>query len=508
MKAARASGTLGLAAIALIASPYATADDPKNPSLTDASYWYGGFNIGQGRAKINDPRVANDLLGAGFTTTSISDDDHHFGYKLFVGYKVNENFALEGGYFDLGKFGFTATTLPVGTLTGNTHVRGLNVDAVGMLPFTEDFSGFARFGLDYAQAKDTFNGTGLVTVINNNPGKNRFGYKLGIGLQYDVSARIGLRAELERYRTDPGVGPRGDIDLLSIGMVMRFGGGEASDDKPVAQAAPAPAPVPTPVLVVVPVLAKTQQYCSILDIQFEINQDDIQREEKEKLGVVGNFMSKYPDTTAVIEGHSDNVGQPADNQKLSQARADSVVEYLEGTFHIAASRLSAKGYGDTRPVASNDTQAGQRQNRRIDAVIACATDIAGLNVKPARLTMAMYIDFDAHKADIKPQYREDLRRLADYLKANPTVTATVEGHTGNLQATPESSMQMSQDRAQNVVDYLVDNFGVNRSQLSAEGFGQTRRFAYNTSLEGQQENRRVNIIINYPDAPTKVAKNQ
>jgi len=43
----------------------------------------------------------------------------------------------------------------------------------------------------------------------------------------------------------------------------------------------------------------------------------------------------------------------------------------------------------------------------------------------------------------------------------------------------------------------VDNFGIARSRLAAEGFGQARRFAYNTSLEGQQENRRVNIIIDY-----------
>jgi OOP family OmpA-OmpF porin len=49
-----------------------------------------------------------------------------------------------------------------------------------------------------------------------------------------------------------------------------------------------------------------------------------------------------------------------------------------------------------------------------------------------------------------------------------------------------------------VVAYLVDNFGIDRSRLNAEGFGKTRRFAYNTTLEGQQENRRVNIIINYP----------
>jgi OOP family OmpA-OmpF porin len=60
-------------------------------------------------------------------------------------------------------------------------------------------------------------------------------------------------------------------------------------------------------------------------------------------------------------------------------------------------------------------------------------------------------------------------------------------------------MEISQRRAQNVVNYLVDNFGIERSRLTAEGFGQTRRFAYNTSLEGQQENRRVNIILDFPD---------
>lgn len=505
MKATRTSGTLSLAIFAILASPFAMANnDPATPSLTDDSYWYGGLNIGQSRAKIDDARVTNDLLGAGFTTTSINDDNHHFGYKLFGGYKFNQNFALEGGYFDLGRFGFTAITLPAGTLSGDTRLRGLNVDAVGMLPFTENFSGFARIGLDYIQAKDNFNGTGFVTVIEPSPSKNQLSYKFGLGLQYDFSDRVGGRVEVERYRVNPAVGNKGDIDLLSLGLVVRFGG-KAGNDQPVAEAPP-PAQAVAPVLVVVPVVAKSQEYCSILDIQFEINNDDIQRQETEKLGVVGTFMTKYPDTTAVIEGHSDNIGSDEDNMKLSQGRAESVVNYLEDTSHIAASRLSAVGYGATRPIASNDTQEGQRRNRRIDAVIACANDVAGLTVKPARITMAMYIDFDENKADVKPQYNDELRTVADFMKANPAVTATVEGHTANLQATPELSLQISQERAQNVVDYLVTNFGVARSRLAAEGFGQTRRFAYNTSLEGQQENRRVNIIINYPNPQTNMAQ--
>ena len=249
-------------------------------------------------------------------------------------------------------------------------------------------------------------------------------------------------------------------------------------------------------MVIVPIPVKTDQYCSILDFEFEINQDEIQREEKEKLAVLGTFMTKYPKTTAVIEGHSDDVGTAEENMKLSQHRADSVVSYLVDGLHIAPSRLTAVGYGETRPIADNDTDEGQRMNRRIDAVVACATDIEGLKVVPARLTMALEMEFDQNKADIKPQYGDELRRVANYLNANPSVTATVEGHTANL-ATPELAMVLSERRAQNVVNYLVDNLGVSRSQLSTAAFGETRRFAYNTSLEGQQENRRVNIIINY-----------
>jgi OOP family OmpA-OmpF porin len=88
--------------------------------------------------------------------------------------------------------------------------------------------------------------------------------------------------------------------------------------------------------------------------------------------------------------------------------------------------------------------------------------------------------------------------VADFLKANPAVTATVEGHTGNLQATPELGIQISQRRAQNVVNYLVENFGIAPSRLTVAALGQSRRTAYNTTLEGQQDNRRVNILINYP----------
>lgn len=259
----------------------------------------------------------------------------------------------------------------------------------------------------------------------------------------------------------------------------------------------APIIAAAPVRVVVPVPVRTELYCGILDFQYEIDQDDIQREEKEKLAAVGAFLTQYPDSTALIEGHTDNVGAAEYNMALSQRRADNVVRYLIENSHIAPARLTAVGYGDSRPLVSNDSEFGKRMNRRIDAVIACATDVAGLTVIPARLTMAMVIEFDRNQAEVKPEYSGDLGKVAEFMQAHPSVTATVEGHTGNLQGTPELAMEISQRRAQNVVNSLVDNFGVARSRLAAEGFGQTRRYAYNTSLEGQQENRRVNVIFNF-----------
>jgi OOP family OmpA-OmpF porin len=171
--------------------------------------------------------------------------------------------------------------------------------------------------------------------------------------------------------------------------------------------------------------------------------------------------------------------------------------------HVDRSRLSAVGYGWSRPIADNATEDGKRQNRRIDAVVSCVEDIEGLYVKPARMTMAMEIEFDKQKEDIKPEHREKLRSVAKFLKANPSVMAVVEGHAGQIEKSKANAMIISQRRADNVVNYLVSEFGIDRSRLSAEGFGKTRRFAYSTTLEGQQENRRVNIIIIYPKTTGK-----
>jgi outer membrane protein OmpA-like peptidoglycan-associated protein len=491
--ALNAAAIVGVTALAAMVNSHALADD---------SGWYVGAEAGESVARIDNGRIKAALLASGLETVSMDDEVHHFGYKLFGGYQFNRYLSLEGGYFDLGKFGFTAQTLPPGALRGNLKLRGADLDVLGTLPITQRFAIFARGGGNYARVTDSFEGSGADVVLRQRYYRQGANYKFGAGLQFDLSEHVRIRAEAERYRIDDPVENKADIDLFSIGLVYRFGRSTTvvAERPPAAPMAPAASPpLAEPLPVVVPVVTQEQQYCTILDFEFEIKQDQIQREEKEKLGVLGTFMTKYPQTTAVIEGHTDDVGTATDNMKLSQDRAQSVVSYLVETFHIAPSRLQAVGYGETRPRADNATEQGKRLNRRIDAVIACATDIAGLWVARTRVTVATIIDFDESSAEIAPKYRDDLLKVAEFLKANPTVTATVEGHTGNLQKTPELAMKVSELRARSVADYLVDKLGVPRSQVTSEGFGQTRRFAYSTSAEGRRENRRVNIILNYPN---------
>ena len=506
MKLARAPGALGLMALAVIACPFAVAADEPN--------WYGGVGLGWSRARIDDDRIRAGFVGSGLTVDSIDDDKNGLGLKVFAGRQFNKYFAVEGGYFNLGKFGYTANTTPSGSVNGTIKLQGLNLDAVGTLPITEKFSALGRVGVTYVQSRDTFTGAGAATVSEGDSNKNEGNYKLGLGVQYAFTEALAMRGEWERYRVNDAVGNKGDIDMLSIGLVYHFGG-----DKPKSKAATPPpenvapvaaAPVAaepvaaapieaSPVLVIVPIPVRTQQYCSILDIQFEINQNTVQREAEEKIDKVAIFMRKYPDTTAVIEGHSDEVGSAAANLKLSERRAKNVVTYLVDHGGIARSRLKAVGYGATRPIADNKTEVGKRLNRRIDAIIACATDIEGLKPVPGRITMALEMEFETNRADVRPQYREALRKVAIFMKANPGVKATVEGHTSNQQVSPAQAMQLSRRRAENVVNYMAVQFGIARSRLSAIGFGETRRFAYNTSAEGRQENRRVNIILDYPN---------
>ena len=111
----------------------------------------------------------------------------------------------------------------------------------------------------------------------------------------------------------------------------------------------------------------------VLNVEFDTDKAVVKEKYNSEIKKVADFMKKYPKTTAVIEGHTDNVYTPQYNQKLSEARANSVRLYLINHFGVKASRLSSVGYGLTRPIASNNTEEGRQKNRRVQAVIKAVT---------------------------------------------------------------------------------------------------------------------------------------
>lgn len=368
---ARASAKLSLVALAVIASSAAMADD---------SAWYIGANVGPSKAVIDNERITNSLMGSGASSVSIVDDNRDRGFKIYGGYQVNKYFALEGGYFDLGRYSFAATTVPTGTLDGSIKIRGLNLDVVGTVPITEKFSAFARVGVNYAQARDTFSGTGAVQVLNPNPSKRDTNLKLGVGVQYAFTDALAMRAEVERYRINDAVGNKGDVDLVSVGLVYKFG---AKSPTPVARAeAPAPAyvaPAPMPIAVAPPPaplppvqppskLPMPSKVTFSADSLFDFDKAAIKAGGQQELDKFALDLKGTSFDVITVTGHTDRIGSHAYNLKLSTRRAEAVQSYLVSNTGIPANKIVVRGINGAEPVTKLDDCPGKKVSK---ALIAC-----------------------------------------------------------------------------------------------------------------------------------------
>lgn len=348
-------------------------------------------------------------------------------------------------------------------------------------------------------------GGGGTTIRLDGPNSHDGTFNAGGGLKFFMGENLALRVDarhildFQNKDLDDNIGNNWEY---SLGLSFVMGGKKAAMAPARATAAPGgpaeqkaatePEPQPAPAVATEPTPGH-YKYCITLQGEFDIDKAIIREDLRNQIAQVGNFMKKYPTTTAVIEGHTDNVGSYNHNMDLSQRRAEAVANYLVEQYGIDRSRLSAKGYGFTRPIADNATEEGKQKNRRIEAIIDCAFDVQQIP-PPQRLCMSLVLDFDTGKADVKPQYRDEIAKVADYMKRYTTTTAIIEGHTDST-GTAEQNMKLSQQRAQHVVDYLVKNFGIERSRLSAKGYGATRPIAYNETAEGRAQNRRINAII-------------
>lgn len=107
-----------------------------------------------------------------------------------------------------------------------------------------------------------------------------------------------------------------------------------------------------------------------LDLKFPTGKSNLSAEFDPQLKKVADFMGRFPGVSVVIEGHTDNVGNPAKNKLLSQVRADAVKDALVKKFNVSVDRVSSKGYGAESPVSSNATPEGRAKNRRVVAVLS------------------------------------------------------------------------------------------------------------------------------------------
>lgn len=107
-----------------------------------------------------------------------------------------------------------------------------------------------------------------------------------------------------------------------------------------------------------------------IQIEFDFDKSEVRPEYRDELRKAAAFMNKYPQTQFLLAGHTDSMGTDEYNMGLSKRRAAAVKKYLVENFGIAAHLMTPRGYGERQPVATNDTEEGRQQNRRVE-VICC-----------------------------------------------------------------------------------------------------------------------------------------
>ena len=222
-----------------------------------------------------------------------------------------------------------------------------------------------------------------------------------------------------------------------------------------------------------------------------------------------------------IAGHTDAQGSEEGNRALSQARAEAVLVALQGR-RVDVTAMKAVGYGETRPIADNETDAGREANRRIEFNLigapveaaaatdgngrtgpriegttlaarpipenaeACVRDVQGLLAKQK-------ITFEPGSAKITDAAAGLMAALATMLKQCPGIAVEIGGHT-DAQGTERNNRTLSQNRADAVLATLKEQ-GVDTSAMTAKGYGEDKPIADNDTDEGREANRRIEFVL-------------
>lgn len=308
-------------------------------------------------------------VGVGRELFSEARDDATTG-SLGFGYVVNKNWTLEA----------VASGFNTEVSNSNLDVDGrqYRLDALYNIDTTSLWRPFVAFGVGDQSIKVKGMKNDRDTLVNV-----AGGIKHSLGGNWEFRSDLRFFNSLDREYTDLA---------LNAGISYLFGA------EPVRAAAPvvaAPAPKPevdtdgdgvfdskdqcpdTPKQYKVDAVGcpmeLTETVAVKLAVKFDTAKSIVKDEYVDDIGNLAKFMDQYANTVVTVEGHTDSQGSDAYNEKLSQQRAEAVKQVLITKFGIAADRITAKGFGESKPVADNATAAGREENRRV--VGAVSTDV-------------------------------------------------------------------------------------------------------------------------------------
>lgn len=190
--------------------------------------WYVLGSMGQSKFDESKSDADRSVSDTNISVASSSLDNTDSAYKLQAGYQFTPNFAIEGGYVDLGELNYTASLndiLFAYKAKVKVDAKGWNIDAVGILPLNKYLSLFAKAGVIDANVKNkTVVSYNYIGETSDTESSTDIKPLFGIGASYSFNDNIAARIEVERYRNlgDKNTTGEGDVDLYSAGIAYKF----------------------------------------------------------------------------------------------------------------------------------------------------------------------------------------------------------------------------------------------------------------------------------------------
>ncbi|WP_337024461.1 MULTISPECIES: porin OmpA [unclassified Pantoea] len=308
--------------------------------------WYTGAKLGW--SQYHD----TGYYGNGYANNDGPTHESQLGAGAFLGYQANPYLGFELGYDWLGRMPNKGDQV-----NGAFKAQGVQLAAKLSYPITEDFDVYTRLGgmVWRADSKQANLNTGD-RISNHDTGVSPLA---AVGVEYALTKNWATRLDYQWVNNigDAGtVGARPDNSMLSVGVSYRFGQDEEA--APVVAPAPAPAPV-----------VETKRFTLKSDVLFNFNKATLKPEGQQALDQLYSQLSSMDpkDGSVVVLGFTDRIGSEQYNQKLSEKRAQSVVDYLVSKG-IPSNKISARGMGKSNPVTGNTCDSVKGRNALIDCL--------------------------------------------------------------------------------------------------------------------------------------------